>query len=164
MIISIIVAVAENGVIGHDNKLIWHLPEDLKNFKRITSGHHIIMGRKTFESIGKPLPNRVNIIITRNQDYHHDGCSVVHSLSQALDKARKSDESEVFIIGGGRIYQESLLIADKIYYTQVKASFKGDTVFPELNKNEWDVSQKTDYEIDEKHKYTFSILEMKRNK
>jgi len=164
MIISIIVAVAENGVIGHNNKLIWHLPEDLKNFKRITSGHHIIMGRKTFESIGKPLPNRENIIITGNRDYHHDGCIVVHSLSQAVDVARAQNDSEVFIIGGGRIYRETLPVADKLYFTEVKASFNGDTAFPDFNRDEWIVTQRADYKIDEKHKYPFSMLEMKRKK
>ena len=162
MIVSIIVAVAENNVIGDANQLIWHLPEDLKNFKRITTGHHIVMGRKTFESIGKPLPNRVNVILTRNQGYMKDGCVVVHSLDDAIKLAEYNEESEVFIIGGGQIYREGLPFAQKIYYTQVKTSVNGDTYFPKLIDEEWEVVNQVDYFKDEKHQYNFSILELVR--
>ena len=149
MMISIIAAVAENNVIGRENKLIWHLPKDLKHFKETTTGHYIIQGRKTFESFGKPLPNRTTVIITRNQNYKVDGCIVVNSLQEALDIA--INESEVFIIGGGKIYEQAMPIADRIYLTKVHHSFEGDTFFPEINMNEWNEISRLDFEPDEKN-------------
>ncbi|HAN19979.1 MAG TPA: dihydrofolate reductase [Bacteroidales bacterium] len=154
--ISIIVAVAENNVIGKDNNLIWHLPKDLKHFKETTTGHYVIQGRKTFESCGKPLPNRTNVIITRDKNYKAEGCIVVHSLQEALDFAK--NESEIFIIGGGNIYKQALPIADRIYLTKVHHVFDGDTFFPEINMNEWIEKSRHDFEPDEKNKYPFSIL------
>ena len=135
MTISIIVAVAENNAIGYDNHLLWHISEDLKRFKSITTGHHIILGRKTYESVGKPLPGRINIVISRQENYTVDGCLVAKSIEDALLIAK--DDSEVFIIGGGEIYKQALSITDKIYLTRVHAGFAGDTFFPELNLSEW---------------------------
>jgi dihydrofolate reductase len=162
MIISIIVAVAENNVIGNDNKLIWHLPKDLKHFKETTTGHYIIQGRKTFESFGKPLPNRTTVIVTRNKNYKAEGCIVVNSLQEALDIA--INEKEVFIIGGGEIYKQAMPIADRIYLTKVHQSFEGDTFFPEINMKEWTELNRQDFEPDEKNKYPFSILTLERRK
>jgi len=135
MKLSIIVAIAKNGVIGGNNGLLWHIPEDLKHFKKITSGHSIIMGRKTFESIGKPLPHRRNIVVTRNPSFNADGIEIANSLDKALDLVR--DESEVFIIGGGEIYKQALPIADKLYVTRVHESYEGDTYFPPISPDEW---------------------------
>jgi dihydrofolate reductase len=135
MTISIIVAVAENDAIGFDNHLLWHISEDLKRFKSLTTGHHVIMGRKTYESVGKPLPGRVNIVISRQENYRVDGCLVANSFEEALELAKL--DSEVFIIGGGEIYKQALPITDKIYLTRVHAGFAGDTFFPELNLSEW---------------------------
>ena len=132
---SIIVAVAENQAIGFDNHLLWHISEDLKRFKSLTLGHHIIMGRKTFLSIGKPLPGRVNIIITRNENFNIEGCITAKSLVEAFEIAK--NDSEAFIIGGGEIYKMALPIADKIYLTRVHASYPGDTFFPEIDFTEW---------------------------
>lgn len=136
--VSIIVAVAQNGVIGCENRLIWHISEDLKRFKRITSGHPVLMGRKTFESLGcKPLPNRTNVVISRNPDYRPqaEGVLVAGSLEQAV--ALFPSEEEVFIIGGGEIYRHSMEIADKLYLTRVGLSPEGDTIFPEVSDDKW---------------------------
>jgi dihydrofolate reductase len=135
MIVSIIVAVAENNVIGQGNRLIWHISEDLKRFKNLTTGHHIIMGRKTFESIGKALPNRTNVVISRNSNLLAPGYIVVDGLQKALDISK--EDTEVFIIGGGEIYKQALPLADKIYLTKVEAKFEGDTFFPPINHDEW---------------------------
>lgn len=135
MTISIIVAVAENQVIGFDNHLLWHISEDLKRFKCLTLGHHVIMGRKTYESVGKPLPGRINIVVSRQNNLTVEGCLVAKSLEEALELAKQ--DSELFIIGGGDIYKQALPIADKIYFTRVHAGFPGDTFFPELNLSEW---------------------------
>lgn len=158
MIISIIVAVAENNAIGFDNHLLWHISEDLKRFKSLTLGHHIIMGRKTYESVGKPLAGRVNIIISRQENYTIDGCLVAKSLEDALELAKQ--DSEVFIIGGGEIYKQALSFADKIYLTRVHAGFTGDTFFPELNLTEWDTESVTKGKPanDDGLGYTFIIL------
>ncbi len=135
MTISIIVAVAENQVIGYNNQLLWHIKEDLQRFKSLTLGHHIIMGRKTYDSIGRPLPGRTNVVITRDKNYQADGCMVVNSLEDALNMAHQ--DSEVFIIGGGDIYRQTLHLVNRIYLTRIHASFSGDTFFPELDLKEW---------------------------
>lgn len=127
MLVSIIVAVAENGVIGKDNQLIWRLPDDLKRFKKLTTSHPIIMGRKTFDSIGKPLPGRTSIVVTRNQDFKMDGIVIVHSFEEALKEAGKLDTNEVFVIGGGELYKMALSVADRLYITEVKTTIEGDT-------------------------------------
>lgn len=133
--ISIIVAVAKNGVIGGDNKLLWHISDDLKRFKAITSGHGIIMGRKTFESLGRVLPNRRNVVISRNVNYVASGAEVAGSLEEAIKLFLPTDET--FIIGGGEIYKQAITSADKIYITEVEQEYKGDTYFPEIDKNIW---------------------------
>ncbi|MEW5845706.1 MAG: dihydrofolate reductase [Bacteroidota bacterium] len=135
MELSIIVAIAENGVIGGGNELLWHIPEDLKRFKRITSGRSVVMGRKTFESIGKPLPNRRNIVITRNPEFRVEGIEVANSLNAALELTKTEDE--VFIIGGGEIYRQALPLATKLYITRVHANYDGDTYFPEIPMQQW---------------------------
>ena len=132
--LSIIVAVAENGVIGGDNTLLWHISEDLKHFKAITSGHAVIMGRKTYDSIGRPLPNRRNVVITR-QDVLIEGVDIVHSLEEAI--ALFPNEEEVFIIGGAQIYAEAMPLADTFYITRVHQSYEGDTTYPEWSKVDW---------------------------
>jgi dihydrofolate reductase len=162
MKLSLIVAVAQNNVIGHNNQLIWHLPNDLKQFKRLTTGHCIIMGRKTFDSIGKPLPNRTSIIISRNPDFQIDNCLTVSSLNEAIKKAKELGETEAFIIGGAEIYRLSLSLVDKIYLTEVHHTFEGDTFFPEIDKNSWQETHREDFETDEKHLYKYSFVEMDR--
>ena len=159
MTISIITAVSENNVIGLDNKLPWHLPADLKHFKSTTMGHHIIMGRKTFESFGKPLPDRVNIIITRQRDFKAGDCIVVHSLEEAIRAVKNDDEP--FICGGAAIYKEALQIANKMYLTRIHGSFEGDTFFPEFDQSSWKEIQREEFEPDERnpHRYSFSVFE-----
>lgn len=138
MKISLVVAMSENRVIGVENRLPWNIPEDLKRFKKITSGHPILMGRKTFESIGRPLPNRTNIVITRNKDYRAEGVATCFSLTDALAWAQKAPGAEeVFIIGGGEIFREALPLAHRIYLTEVKWPFDGDAFFPEFDETEY---------------------------
>ena len=167
MKISLIVAVAENGVIGKDNDLIWHLPKDMQFFKKITIGHHVIMGRKNFESIPhkyRPLPNRTNIIITRQSEYKAEGCIVVNSVETALEIAKNNGDIEPFIIGGGQIYRIAIEknLVDKIYLTKIHHSFKGDTFFPELS-SDWTETNKTENKADEKHKYNYDFITLERN-
>lgn len=131
--ISIIAALSKNRVIGKDNKLIWHLPEDLKRFKTLTSGHPIIMGRKTFESIGKPLPNRTNIVITKDSGMHPRGVILKHNIEDAIKEAKKIEKEEIFIIGGGQIYQQSIKLADRLYLTIIDKNFEGDAFFPDYS-------------------------------
>lgn len=133
--ISIIVAIAHNGAIGKDNALLWHISDDLKRFKRITSGHPVVMGRKTYESLGRPLPNRINVVITRNTDFRAEGCTVVHSMAEAVSLFPATEE--VFVIGGAQIYAEALDIADKFYLTKVEAQYDADTFFPKWDPAQW---------------------------
>jgi len=151
--IKLIVAISKNRVIGDSNKLIWHLPADLKRFKEITGGHSIVMGRKTYESIGRPLPNRRNIIITRDTSYEVEGCEIVNSIDEAL----LLTANDCFVIGGGEIYKQTLNIADQIYMTVVDEEFEGDTTFPEL-PNFWYISIKEEHSADEKNPYNYSFL------
>ena len=155
--VKIIVAMSKNRVIGNNNQLIWKLSSDLKRFKELTTGNPIVMGRKTFESIGKPLPNRRNIIITRNNDYIVEGCEIVSSLEEAL----LLTNNNCFIIGGGEIYKQALDITDKIYLTLVHKDFEGDTIFPELGK-EWAKISRKDFEADDKNEYKYSFIEYER--
>jgi dihydrofolate reductase len=154
--INIIVATSINGVIGCNNKLIWDLPTDLKRFKEITTGHSVIMGRKTYESIGKPLKNRRNIIISRNKNYKVDGCEVVFSLKDAI----KLTNNNCFIIGGGEIYNQSIEIADKIYLTIIDKEFYGDVKFPKLN-DDWIKIKSEDF-LENKIKCSFLEYERKK--
>ncbi len=133
--VSIIVAVAQNGVIGDGNRLIWHISEDLRRFKAITTGHPVIMGRKTFESLGRPLPNRTNVVITRQRNYRPEGCLTAASLEEALRLFPVSEE--LFVIGGGQIYRQAMPLAHRLYLTEVCADYAGDTRFPEWNRGEW---------------------------
>jgi dihydrofolate reductase len=157
--ISIIVAADENNVIGKDNDLIWHLPDDLKFFKQKTSGHAIIMGRKTYESVGRPLPNRTNIIITRDSNFKADGCEIVNSLEEALALAKNDDET--FIVGGEQIYRLALDLVDRVYLTRVHHSFEGDRHFPELG-NEWKEVETIAHPTDVKHPHSFTFITYER--
>ncbi|WP_295673441.1 dihydrofolate reductase [uncultured Mucilaginibacter sp.] len=159
MNISIVVAISENHVIGKDNKLLWYLPNDLKHFKEITSGHTVIMGRKTYESVGKPLPRRRNIIITR-QAISIEGCEVVNSIEAAL--ALCADEEEVFIVGGAEIYKQSMHLTDRIYLTIVHKVYDGDSFFPEINKSEWREVSREDHQPDEKNAIPYSFITLER--
>lgn len=166
MRVSLIVAVSENGVIGKDNDLIWHLPNDMKFFKETTQGHHVIMGRKNFESIPhkfRPLPNRTNIIISRQSDYVAEDCIVVNSLEDSLKIAQKNGDVEPFIIGGGQIYKlaiENNLI-NRIYLTRIHHSFEGDTFFPNLSED-WKIIERKDFVADEKNRYNYSFLVLEK--
>lgn len=157
--VHLVVAVAENGAIGKDNQLIWHLPNDLKQFKKITSGHTIVMGRKTYESIGKPLPNRTNVIITRNPEYQAEGCVVVSSLEEAIQK-----DTEVYVIGGAEIYNQALPLTDVIHITEVHTSVDGDAFFPKLDSAEWVEVSREEHAADEKHDYSFDFVELRRSR
>ena len=155
--ITIIAAVSENNALGKDNQLLWHLPEDFKRFKNLTSGHSIIMGRKTFESFPKPLPNRTHIIITRQLDYTAPaGCIVVPSLEKAIELCPKNEEA--FVIGGGEIYQQALELVNKIDITRVHTTLEADTFFPEIDTDKWELVFEEFHSKDEKHDYDFTFL------
>jgi dihydrofolate reductase len=160
MTLSIIVAAAENGVIGHNNNLIWHLSSDLKHFKNITTGHTVIMGRKTFESMGKALPNRRNIVITANKAYTAPGCEIVPDIESALQLA--AQEEEAFIIGGGTIYRAIWEKADKLYLTRVHTAPTGDISIPEVKASEWQEISREAHSADEKNEYDYTFLEYRR--
>lgn len=159
--VSIIVAVAENGTIGDKNTLLWHIREDMIHFRTITSGHPVIMGRKTFESIGRPLPKRTNVIVTRG-DNEFEGCKVAHSIEEAI--AMFPAEEEVFIIGGAQIYEQALPLADKLYLTIVHHPYEGDTSFPALDMSEWSELSRQDFEHGEEFEYPFSFIDYERKK
>ncbi len=157
MTITLIAAAAENNALGKDNDLVWHLPDDFKRFKAITSGHFIVMGRKTFESFPKPLPNRTHIIITRQKEYQvPEGCLVATSIEEALQLCPQNEE--VFIIGGGEIYKQSIEIANKIELTRVHTEVEADTFFPEIDQNNWKILEEEYHPKDEKHKFDFTYL------
>lgn len=156
MTLSIIVATDEENGIGKDKQLMWHLPKDLKFFKNTTSGHTVIMGRKTFDSIGKPLPKRRNIVITRQNNLNISGVEIFNTLADALKAC--ADEEEVFVVGGGEIYNQALPLAHKLYQTKVHHTFNADTFFPEINPSEWNLISREDYPKDEQHLYSFSFL------
>jgi dihydrofolate reductase len=160
--ISIIVAMAENRVIGRNNALPWRLPNDLKHFRRLTTGHVVIMGRKNYESIGKLLPERTNIIVTRNTGYAVPGARVVHSLEAAYAAAAGDDE--IFVIGGAEIYRAALMRADRLYLTLVHAAVPGDTCFPDFDRNEWRQVESVRHEADEKHAYAYSFVTLERHR
>lgn len=160
MIVTLIVAVAEHGVIGQGNALPWHLPGDLQRFKALTLGKPIIMGRKTFDSIGRPLPGRSNIVISRQPELRLPGCVVVASLPAALTAAGTADE--VMIIGGAEIYRQALPLAQRIYLTRVHAAIPGDAVFPALDAAQWRELVREDYSADERHAYAYSFVTLER--
>ena len=152
--VILIAAAAKNNALGKNNDLIWHLPDDFKRFKAITSGHYIIMGRKTFESFPKPLPNRTHVVITRQKGYQPEGCIVVDSVEKALAISPKNEN--IFIIGGGEIYTLGLPFAQKIELTRVDNDFEADVFFPEIDLEEWKMVEEEFHPKDEKHKYDFS--------
>jgi len=156
--LTIIVAAGENNAIGKDNDLIWHLSDDLKRFKSLTNGHHIIMGRKTFESFPKPLPNRTHIVITRQKDYKApEDVIIVNSLEDAIDAARS--DKQPFVIGGGEIYKQAMPLVNKLEITRVHSNFENaDTYFPEIDKSQWQEVSRTTHDADEKHEYAFSFI------
>lgn len=153
--ITIIAAAAENNALGKDNQLVWHLPNDFKRFKQLTSGHYIIMGRKTFESFPKPLPNRTHVIVSRQKNYQPEGCFVVGSMEEAISICPKDEE--IFIIGGGEIYQQSLVFSDKIELTRVHETVEADTFFPTINPEEWELRFEEFHKKDDKHNFDFTF-------
>jgi dihydrofolate reductase len=167
MIISLIVAASENNAIGKDNKLLWHLPNDMKFFKNTTWGMPIVMGRKTYQALaGEPLPGRFNFVITRQNDWRprNEKITVVSSLQQAIDGAKATDCKETFVIGGGEIYKEALSVADRIYMTRVHTVLDGDTYFPSIDEKQWRLTDNRDFPADEKHDYAYSFQVWERKK
>jgi dihydrofolate reductase len=160
MTVSLVVAASTNNVIGRDGELPWHLPDDLRHFKRITTGKPVIMGRKTFESIGRPLPDRQNIVMTRDPDYAAEGCDVVASVAEAMDVA--GDADEVMVIGGGQVYRDFLPRADRIYMTRVQAEVQGETRFPKIEGNTWRLVSAEHHAADERHEYDFEMMVFER--
>lgn len=160
--ISFIVAMDENRVIGKNNELPWHLPEDLKYFKRVTMGHPIIMGRKTFESIGRPLPGRENIIITRNKEFQTDKCTVINSVEELLKYCHENPNEEYFVIGGAEIFKQLISHVDHLYITFIHEHFDGDTYFPSIDMKEWELISKEQGLQDEKNPYQYEFLIYKK--
>ena len=159
--LTIIAAVAKNNALGKNNDLIWRLPADLKRFKKVTLGHHVIMGRKTFESLGKPLPNRTTIIVSRNEHYQADGCTIVNSLEKAIIAAKSDDNP--FILGGGEIYKQALDHADMLDLTLVHHSFNdADTFFPPIDFTKWKEINREDYKADATHEFDYSFVTYKK--
>lgn len=150
----LVAAASENNVLGKDNDLVWHLPDDFKRFKQMTTGHSIVMGRKTFESFPKPLPNRTHYIVTRQKDYKVEGCVVVHSLEEALQMLK--NEARIFIIGGGQIYHQSMSFGTKIELTRVHTKVEGDAFFPEINPLEWKLTNQEFHPKDDRHAFDFT--------
>ncbi|WP_299835415.1 dihydrofolate reductase [uncultured Tenacibaculum sp.] len=159
--ITIIAAIGLNNELGKNNDLIWHLPADLKRFKKVTTGHHILMGRNTFESIGKPLPNRTSVIITRNNDYFKDGCLIANSIEKAIELTEGKD---AFIIGGAQVYEQALAnnLADRLDITLVHENFEADVFFPEIDTEVWKEVSREDFKADEKNKHDYSFVSYER--
>lgn len=153
--IILIAAASENNALGKNNQLIWHLPDDFKRFKQLTTGHYIVLGRKTFESFPKPLPNRTHVIITRQKNYKAEGCIIVNSVSEALQSV--PEDETVFIIGGAEIYNQTIAIADKIELTRVHASIAADAFFSEIDLEKWQLIEEDFHPKDEKHAYDFTF-------
>jgi dihydrofolate reductase len=162
MIISSLVATNKDRIIGYENQIPWYLPADLKYFKKQTMGHHMLMGRKCYDSIGKPLPGRTNIIVTRDPFFIVSNCLIAHSIEEGILLAKKNNESELFIIGGGEIYKQSVHLWDKLYLTLVDITCDGDTFFPELNMDEWKELSREDHKADEKNKMDYSFIVYER--
>ncbi len=160
--VTIIAAAAENDALGKNNDLPWHLPDDFKRFKKLTTGHHIIMGRKTFETFPEPLPNRVHVVVTRDKNYKNPGAVVVHSIREALELAKHDDQP--YIIGGGEIYKQSLEYADKIELTRVHSEVTADTFFPKVDESKWELVNEEYHPKDDKHEHAFSYLTYLRKK
>lgn len=158
--INIIVAVAKNGVIGDKNSLLWHIREDMVHFRTLTSGHPVIMGRKTYDSIGRPLPKRTNVVITRDTELQIEGCTMAHSLEEAI--ALFDPEEEIFIIGGAQIYTQALPLAHRIYLTVVEREYQGDTSFPAIDYSIWKQTSREDFPSGEAFEYPFSFITLER--
>ena len=160
--ITVIAAIATNNALGKDNDLIWHLPADLKRFKKVTTGHYILMGRNTYESIGKPLPNRTTIIITRNKNYFKEGCLIANSLEQAIEMSK--EEAQVFIIGGAQIYKETIAkdLAQQLDITMVHKDFEADVYFPEIDFKIWKEVARENFKADEKNKLDYSFISYRK--
>ncbi|MFN0084969.1 MAG: dihydrofolate reductase [Blastocatellia bacterium] len=162
MILSLIAAMDRNRGIGVENRLPWRLPADLRRFRELTMGHHIIVGRKTFESIGRPLPGRETIIVTRDPSYRHEGCLTAHSIPDALELARSRGEIEVFLCGGAEIYRQTLERADRLYLTLVDASIEADAFFPAFDEAQWIERERILHPADEKNLFPFKFLLLER--
>ncbi len=160
MTISLVVAASDNNVIGSDGGLPWHLPDDLRHFKRLTTGKPVVMGRRTYESIGRPLPDRRNIVMTRDPDYAATGCDVVSSVGEVLDLAGATEG--LMIIGGGQVYRDFLPHADRIYLTRVRANIEGDTHFPEIDEADWQLVSSEHHAADDQHRYAFDLMVFER--
>lgn len=163
MTISLIVAASTNNAIGKDGQLLWHLPNDLKYFKNMTWGMPVIMGRKTFEAVNKILPGRVNIVITRQEGWNADQVIVAKNLDDAIEKAKSTNCREIFIIGGGEIYEQGMKIAQRIYMTRVHTVLNGDTYFPSIDESEWALKKQLDFNADEKHPYAYAFQVWEKN-
>lgn len=161
MIKSIIVAQSQNRVIGINNTLPWHLPADLKRFKEITMGHHMIMGRKTYESIGRPLPGRTSIVITRNKDISFEGCIMAYSIQEAFDIAKKAGDQEAFLIGGAEMIKQAINICDKLYLTTIHQDFEGDTFLDPIATG-WNIIQENSLQPDEKNSYSYTFTTLQK--
>ncbi|MDB5226861.1 MAG: dihydrofolate reductase [Bacteroidota bacterium] len=161
MDISLVVAVAENGVIGKDNRLLWRLSADLQRFRRLTLGHHILMGRKTYDSIGRPLPGRTSLIISKDENLKIDGAIVFNDINKAIDLAKENNETELFIIGGGDVFDQTIKMAETIYMTEVKVKLEGDAFF-KYDPKEWFIEHQTFTPADEKNEYDTMYIVLKR--
>jgi len=164
MIISAIVAASKNWVIGKNNEIPWYIPNDLRYFRRMTLGHHIILGRKNYESIGKPLPKRTNLIVTRDTNFEAPGCLVVHSVEEAIAIAKKNKEEELMICGGGQIYAQTMPLVEKLYFTEIEAVVDGDVYFPEIDESEWDLISTERNQADDRHEYGYNFMIYERKK
>ncbi len=166
MIISLIAALSKNRVIGKNNDLPWHLPDDMKYFMQTTKGHHVIMGRKNYDSIPekfRPLPNRTNIIVTRQKGFRAANCTIAHSVEEGIELANKNHEQEAFVIGGAEIYTLGFPKAQRLYLTEIDAIIDGDTRFPEFNKQDWSEKSRIHHSADERHKFAFDFVVYERN-
>lgn len=162
--ITLVVAAGTNGVIGRDGDMPWHLPADLAHFKRVTLGKPVLMGRRTHESIGRPLPGRLNLVLSKDPAYHSEGCRTVGSLAEALAVAAREEAAELMVIGGGRVYVEALPLADRIFLTRVHAAPQGDTYFPALDPDEWLEASREERDADARNPFDLSFLELVRRR
>lgn len=160
--ISLLVAMDQNRLIGRNNQLPWHLPEDLRYFKKTTMGHTIIMGRKTFESIGKPLPGRENMVMSRNRNFQPEGCVVIHSWEPVMERNSRNPDQEIFVIGGQRLFEQAIAFADRMYITEIDEQFEGDTFFPAFDPSEWQLISKTKGKKDDQNPYDYSFCVYER--
>lgn len=160
--ISLLVAMDQNRLIGRNNQLPWHLPEDLRYFKKTTMGHTIVMGRKTFESIGKPLPGRENMVMSRNRNFQPEGCVVIHSWEPVMERNSRNPDQEIFVIGGQRLFEQAIAFADRMYITEIDEQFEGDTFFPAFDPSEWQLISKTKGKKDDQNPYDYSFCVYER--